>query len=145
MTTPTWTNEQLLQQAQGNSNAFALAILAYFQQQGQPSGEIIQFIGRAFAAGWGAMQGHGAAEIARLVAFNFAALGGSLISLLGDDRHATITVHFPIQQMTEAFGIAQEDYDRSLSLIFQTILTSLNLSMNSRRDDENVIYELAVR
>ncbi|MFN8418229.1 MAG: hypothetical protein U0528_03130 [Anaerolineae bacterium] len=145
MTTPTWTTEQLLQQAQSNSNAFALATLAYFQQQGQPSSEVIRFIGESFAAGWGAMQGHGAAEIAGLVAFNFASLGGSLVALLGNDRHATITINFPVKPLTDAFGIALEDYDRSLAMIFQTILGSLNFKLTTRRDNDNLIYELAAR
>lgn len=138
-----WTNEEILQQAQINAKYAYLGIIAYFKHSGQSLEDWATFVGDLAASGWDNYKGASALNISRAAAFNPVAMGGSLVSLEGDEKRATAVFDFPIEQMAVSVGVSVDEFDRMLAAIYKTIFAYLGINFASKRDGERWTYELS--
>jgi hypothetical protein len=133
-----FSNEEILQQAQGVVNAMILVTAAYVKKQGLSASDWVEFAGNQLAPGWEQLRGQGAKEIARVAALNGAAAGGSLRSLAGDDARGEAVINYrPPQEMLDAFGVTQDEADGFFDA-FAPIARYLGMSFSWERQGDEV-------
>jgi hypothetical protein len=138
-----WTNDELLQQAQGNANAVTAATLLYVRENGRSIEHFAAFIGDTFAAGWTELQGAGALEVARVTAFNPVSLGATLVSLDGDDHHAFATVDVsPMVDDATAFGVSVDDLATMWRVFMERVADRIGIRFAFDRDGNQWTFEL---
>lgn len=118
MTAPTFTNQELLEQAKGNAVAISLVTLAYLKRTGASAAEWTRFAASALASGWREAADFDAAQLGRIWALNFASTGGDVQSLQGDGSRAELVVRdWPSGEFLAALGLTREDADPLLELV----------------------------
>ena len=133
-----FTQEELLEQAQGNATAFVLSIFAYLKQRGLDPDEYVAFFGRTFAPGWEDRRGRPVVEVARVAALNHVSVGGTLVSLSGDDMHAEVLLTgWPDEEFLGELEFTQSDGDRLLNA-FEPIMEYLDIRYAWQREGEAV-------
>lgn len=138
-----WTEEQVLKQAQVNLMGFLLGTTAYFKHRGLPIEDEMKFIGEKFALGWSGLKGKGALDITRQVMLNMVSMGGELISLKGDEKHATAVYDFPIEELLGEWDLSIEDFE-DWHIIHKTIAAYLNGNFTWRREGDRWTYEFSI-
>lgn len=138
-----WTNEEMLQQAQLNFKVSYLASIAFIKHKGLSIEEFGTFSGEHFASGWDEVKGADAVDIARVAAFNPISLGGSLVSIEGDAKHATAVFDFPIAELAGEFGVSQDEFGKMIDFTYQAIFDYLGISFYSKHSGERWTYELS--
>src|SRR5919202_4240567 len=73
-----FTQEEVLELAQGNATAFVLTTFAYLKERGLDPDEYVAFFGRQVAPGWEELRGRPVADVAREAALNAVSVGGEL-------------------------------------------------------------------
>lgn len=118
MSAPTFTNEELLEQAKGNAIAIMLVTVAYLKRTGASAADWTRFAGAALAPDWREAADFDAAQLARIWALNFASTGGSVQSAQGDAQRAELVVsNWPAGEVLAALGLTREDADPLLELV----------------------------
>jgi hypothetical protein len=131
-----FTQEEVSEQAQGNATAFVLAVFAYLKQRGLDPDDYVAFFGRAFAPGWDNLRGRPVAEVARVAALNHVSVGGTLVSVSGDDTHAEVLLAgWPDEEFLSELQLSQSDGDR-LWNAFEPIMEYLGIRYGWQREGE---------
>lgn len=145
MTEQEFSQTELLENAQGNLQAFIVTGVAYLKQQGGTVEEWVTFIGSKFAPSWEEMRGKGAREVAQHVALNALATGGQLESLSGDESQAKVTVSNWLQDdFLELAGTSRSDLDPFWS-IFRPITDHLGFDYEYESQGNSVTLTLRKR
>jgi hypothetical protein len=133
-----FTQEEVLEMAQGNATAFILTAFAYLKQRGLDPDEYVAFFGRQVAPGWEDMRGRPVAEVARVAALNPVSVGATLLSLSGDDTHAEVLLAgWPDEEFMSELRLTQSDSDRLLNA-FEPIMEYLGIRYAWQREGEAV-------
>jgi hypothetical protein len=133
-----FTQEEVLEMAQGNATAFILTAFAYLKERGLDPDEYVAFFGRQVAPGWEDMRGRPVAEVARVAALNPVSVGATLLSLSGDDTHAEVLLAgWPDDEFMSALRLTQSDSDRLLNA-FEPIMEYLGIRYAWQREGEAV-------
>lgn len=118
MSAPTFTNDELLEQAKGNAIAFMLVTLAYLKRTGGSAVDWARFAGAALAPDWADAATFDAMQLGRIWALNFASMGGAVPALQGDAQRAELIVtDWPSGQVLTALGLTREDADPAMELV----------------------------
>jgi hypothetical protein len=133
-----FTQEEVLEMAQGNATAFILTAFAYLKERGLDPDEYVAFVGRQVAPGWEEMRGRPVADVAREAALNPVSVGATLLSLSGDDTHAEVLVAgWPDEEFLSELQLTQSDGDRLLNA-FEPIMEYLGIRYAWQREGEAV-------
>jgi hypothetical protein len=133
-----FTQEEVLEMAQGNATAFILTAFAYLKERGLDPDEYAAFFGRRFAPGWENLRGRPVAEVARVAALNHISVGGTLLSISGDDTHAEVLLaEWPDDEFLSELQLTQSDGDRLLKA-FEPIMEYLSIRYSWQREGEAV-------
>jgi hypothetical protein len=133
-----FTQEEVLEMAQGNATAFVLTTFAYLKERGLDPDEYVAFFGRKVASGWEDMRGRPVSEIARVAALNPVSVGATLRSLSGDDTHAEMLIaEWPDEEFLSELRLTQSDGDRLLNA-FEPIMEQLGIRYAWEREGEAV-------
>ena len=133
-----FTQEEVLEMAQGNATAFVLTAFAFLKERGLDPDEYVAFFGRQVAPGWEDMRGRPVSEVARAAALNPVSVGATLLSLSGDDTHAEVRLSgWPDEEFLDELQLAQSDGDRVLDA-FKPIMEYLGIRYSWQREDEAV-------
>jgi hypothetical protein len=133
-----FTQEEVLEMAQGNATAFILTAFAYLKELGLDPDEYVAFFGRQVAPGWEDMRGRPVAEVARVAALNPVSVGATLLSLSGDDTHAEVRVGgWPDEEFMSELQLTQSDSDQLLNA-FEPIMEYLGIRYAWQREGEAV-------
>jgi hypothetical protein len=133
-----FTQEEVLEMAQGNATAFILTAFAYLKQRGLDPDEYVAFFGRQVTPGWEDMRGRPVAEVARVAALNPVSVGATLLSLSGDDTHAEVLLAgWPDEEFMSELRLTQSDSDRLLNA-FEPIMEYLGIRYAWQREGEAV-------
>ena len=118
MSAPTFTNEELLEQARGNAAAFMLVSVAYLRQTDVSATDWTRFTASALAPGWTESANFDAMQLGRIWALNIDSTGGTVQSLQGDAQRAELTVNdWPSGEILTMFGLTREDADPILEIV----------------------------
>lgn len=118
MSAPTFTNDELLEQAKGNAIAIMLVSVAYLKRTGASAMDWTRFAGAALAPSWREAADFDASQLARIWALNLASTGGAVQSLQGDAQRAELVVSdWPSGDVLMALGLTREDADPLLELV----------------------------
>jgi hypothetical protein len=133
-----FTQEEVLQMAQGNATAFVLTAFAHLKERGLDPDEYVAFFGRKVAPGWEEMRGRPVSEVARAAALNPVSVGATLLSLSGDDTYAEVLLaEWPDREFLEELELTQSDGDRVLNA-FEPIMEYLGIRYSWQREGEAV-------
>lgn len=118
MSAPTFTNDELLEQAKGNATAIMLVTLAYLKQAGGSAADWTRFAATALAPGWTEAANFDAMQLGRVWALNFVSTGGAAQSLQGDAQRAELVVSdWPSGEFLTMLGLTREDADPFMELV----------------------------
>jgi hypothetical protein len=78
---PLFPPDEICAQAQANTAAWILTIIAYLKERGGAVEDCVAFHGRSFAPAWEELRGSPVEEVAQLVALNALSVGSTLRSL----------------------------------------------------------------
>lgn len=144
MTTAPWTDDELLQQAQGNANAVTAATLLYVRENGHSIEHFAAFVGDAFADAWMGLKGAGALDVAQATAFNPVSLGATLVSLDGHDDHASTVVDLaPLLHDAAAFGVSADDLATMWRVFMERIADRIGFRFTFARDGHRWTFEFS--
>ena len=133
-----FTQEEVLEQAQGNATAFVLTAFAYLKERGLDPDEYVAFFARQVAPGWEEMRGRPVVDVARTAALNPVSIGATLLSLSGDDAHAEVLLAgWPDEEYLSDLQLTQRDGDRVLNA-FEPIMEYLGIRYAWQREGEAV-------
>ncbi|MDE3230031.1 MAG: hypothetical protein KGO05_09105 [Chloroflexota bacterium] len=118
MSAPTFTNDEMLEQAKGNATAIMAVTIAYLKRTGASVADWTRFTASALAAGWTEAADFDAMQLGRVWALNIASTGGAVQSLQGGAQRAELIVtDWPAGELLAAFGLTREDADPTMELI----------------------------
>ncbi|HEU5346552.1 MAG TPA: hypothetical protein VFU60_19535 [Ktedonobacterales bacterium] len=118
MGAPTFTNDEMLEQAKGNASAITLITVAYLKQTGASATDWTRFASAALAPTWRVAADFDASQLAHIWALNFASTGGAVQSLQGDAQRAELVVSdWPSGDVLAALGLTREDADPLLEIV----------------------------
>lgn len=118
MSAPTFTNDELLEQAKGNATAFMLVTLAYLKRTGGSATDWTRFAASALASGWTEAANFDAMQLGRVWALNFVSTGGVAQSPQGDAQRAELIVSdWPSGEFLGMLGLTREDTDPTMELV----------------------------
>jgi len=83
-----FSQQDILERAQGNVASFILATLAYSKEHGFSFEDWAQKTGTLYAPGWSELSGKGARAVAREAALNMVSGGATGVAVSGDDSRA---------------------------------------------------------
>jgi len=133
-----FTQEEVLEMAQGNATAFVLTAIAHLKELGLDPDEYVAFFGRKAAPRWEGLRGRPVSEVARAAALNPVSVGATLLSLSGDDTHAEVLLsEWPDREFLGELQLTQSDGDRVLDA-FKPIMEYLGIRYSWQREGEAV-------
>ncbi len=140
---PKFTYEQIRHQAQENAIAFLLASVVYFKEQGRPPHEFFTFVGYTLVPVWKKLKGHEPTVVMGSLALHMVSLGGTLVSMKGNDDLAFATfARVPSSDLLKIFGLSRDEAD-AIWDIFKPIATFLNLEYTWSREQDEVTLKLS--
>ena len=140
---PKFTYEQIRHQAQENALAFLLASVVYFKEQGRPPHEFFTFVGYTLVPVWKKLKGHEPTVVMDSLALHMVSLGGTLVSMTGNDDLAFATfARVPSSDILKIFGLSRDEADVIWD-IFKPIATFLNLEYTWSREQDEVTLKLS--
>jgi hypothetical protein len=139
-----FSEQELARQASGNAAAIFAATVTYLRGQGIDPHGWTQFLGKAFAPGWGDSCAASAEECVRLMARNPVSMGGTLERIDGDVRQATGAVTWPPVDLVEEIGVTTEDADR-LWDVYGPIADHLGVDYEWHRRGPVVEFSVSLR
>lgn len=118
MSAPTFTNDELLEQAKGNATAVMLVTLAYLKRTGGSIADWTRYAATALAPGWAEAANFDALQLGRIWALNLASTGGAVQSLQGATQRAELVVQdWPSGEFLTLLGLTREDADPFMELV----------------------------
>jgi hypothetical protein len=133
-----FTQEEVLEMAQGNATALILTAFAFLKERGLDPDEYVAFFGRQAAPRWEELRGRPVADVARMAALNPVSVGATLRSLSGDDTHAEVLLaEWPDEEYMSELQLTQSDGDRLLNA-FEPIMEYLGVRYAWQREGEAV-------
>jgi hypothetical protein len=133
-----FTQEEVLEMAQGNATALILTAFAFLKERGLDPDEYVAFFGRQATPGWEELRGRPVADVARMAALNPVSVGATLRSLSGDDTHAEVLLAgWPDEEFLSELGLTQSEGDRMLNA-FEPIMEYLGIRYTWQREGEAV-------
>ena len=133
-----FTDEEVLQHAQGNFNYFHLASIAFLKDQALSPAEYIAWMGDRVAVLWEVLREGGALATARMAALNWVSVGSTLRSLSGDEAKAEAVVSgWPPADVLSFFELSQADGDTLCGLL-EPIAAHLGLQYRWKREGDAV-------
>lgn len=140
MSAPTFTNDELQQQAQGNALVMLLATIAYFKQVGSPFSDWVRFASEKLTPGWREAADFDALQLGRVWALNFVSVGATVVSLDGDARRAEgVITNWPGDDDLSAFGLSREDVDAFLEIGIP-LIASVGANLTWSRSGDRITY-----
>ena len=140
---PKFTYEQIRHQAQENALAFLLASVVYFKEQGRPPHEFFTFVGYTLVPVWKKLKGHEPTVVMGSLALHMVSLGGTLVSMKGNDDLAFATfARVPSSDLLKILGLSRDEAD-AIWDIFKPIATSLKLWYTWSRQQDEVTFKLS--
>src|SRR6266699_5021401 len=140
---PKFTYGQIRHQAQENAIAFLLASVVYFKEQGHPPHEFFAFVVNTLVAVWKDLKGHEPTVVMDALALHVVSLGGTLVSMKGNDDLAFATfARVPSSDLLKIFGLSRDEAD-AIWDIFKPIATFLNLEYTWSRQQDEVTLKLS--
>jgi hypothetical protein len=136
VTQPEFSDDELLKSAQFIANFWLLTTMAYLKQGEQSIADWVRFGTEHMVRGFRTRENVSALDLARNVASNAVSLGGSLVCLEGDEKHACATVDYPAEEMLTAFGLSLDEFDLFLGGAYEPLATFLGLKYVSCRSGE---------
>jgi hypothetical protein len=101
---------ELLEQAQANAQALAIATIAFLRQHGVPLTAWTEALGTLFGRAWGEPRPWDAAEFLDAMLTNLRALGARVVTVeLGEQNAAAVTTGFPDPELCALLGVAAAD------------------------------------
>jgi hypothetical protein len=139
-----FSTERLLEQASGNQSALFLTMLRWASERDGSVDAWANFIGEQFADSWESMKEAPARDVAQVVGLNFASSADSrFVGLEGDDARAEAVIEGPDPEWLTEAGVTLEDNDRANELIFRKIVEHLGLTLEVRRDGDQLHFILS--
>ena len=143
VTRPAFSDEETLKTSQFLANFWLLATMAYLKQREQSIADWVYYGGEHVVRGFRTRRNMSALELARTVALNTVSLGGTLVRLEGHEKCANVTVHFPAEEMVNAFGLSLDEFDLFLGNAYKPLATYLDLKYTSRRNGEIWTWQIS--
>jgi hypothetical protein len=138
---PTYTDEQIIQFAQGNLNGINVLLVKYFKERDLSLEDLAAYMGREFAKGW--QPGLTARQLADGMAVNFASFGTEVQSASGDEVSAEAVIRgWPPEESLQSFGVTREEHD-AFWTVAQVIATNLGFDLNLTRDGDVVTMKIS--
>jgi len=139
----TFASDEVLQQAQMNAQALFLVALGYLKEKGQPLKDFWSYVGDKFTLGWDSLRGQGARVAMRTFALNMVSVGGTLVSLSGDEARAeAVITDWPAPELLQGFGGSRDDVDQMYA-VFGPIAEVLGLRYEWHRQGDQVTLSLS--
>jgi hypothetical protein len=134
-----YTEEETARQAQGNTVALLLALLAYAKHRGDDGAAAARWVGERFAPTWDELQGKGAHAVARMAGLNLAAGGSAVGAVAGDAARAEVRASGWGNAVELAlFGLDRGEADAFLD-VFGPIAARLGLRYAWRREGPEAV------
>lgn len=135
---PGFTDEEILEQAQGNATATGLALFRYAREQGNSPKSAARWLGAIFAPRWEEVRGQGARQAAHWAALNSVSLGAKMRELVGDERQASATVTgWPGDDVLGFFGLSLDEADATFD-VFASVAEYVGLQYSWERHGDSV-------
>jgi hypothetical protein len=138
-----FSNEELLKSAQFMTNFWLLTTMAYLKQHEQPISDWVRYGGEHVARGFKGREHVRAYELARTIALHSVSLGGLLVYLEGNGKSAIASVHFPAEEMVNAFGLSMDEFDLFLGGVYEPLATSLGMKYASQCNGETWTWQIS--
>lgn len=140
MSAPTFTDDELRQQAQGNAMALLLVNIAYFKQAGRSFSDWVKFAAEKLAPSWREAADFDALQLGRAWALNFVSTGATSVSLDGDARRAEgVIANWPAEDDLASVGLTREDVDAFLE-IGSPLIASVGAKFTWSRSGDRITY-----
>ncbi len=137
--TTKFSKEKIPEWSMENAKALCLASMCFAKENGLSPAQFWASIGKQYARGWESMKGKPLTEVANHIALNVVSVGGTLLSITGDESTATtVFKDWPSEGLLTFFGLSQAEADETWS-IFGPITESLGLSYQWRREGDQVM------
>lgn len=138
---PTYTDEQIIEFAQGNLNGINILLAKYCKERDLSQEDLSAFLGREFAKAW--EPGLTARQLADGMAVNFASFGAEVQSVSGDEVSAKAVIRgWPTDESLQFFGVTREEHD-AFWMVPQVIATNLGFDLNWSRDGNVVTMKIS--
>jgi hypothetical protein len=135
---PLFQPEEICAQAQGNSAAWILTMIAYLKERGGAVEDCVAYHGRSFAPVWEELRGRPVEEVAQLVALNALSVGSTLRSLSSEDGRAEMLVEgWPDEELLGLLPLDRDECDQIWDT-YRPIMEHLGLGYAWRRQDDAV-------
>lgn len=140
MGAPTFTTDELQQQAQGNAMAIFLVTTAYLKKTGGSLADWTRFAGEQLAPGWREAADWDAMQLGRIWALNMVSTGATLQSLEGDaQRSESVVSNWPAEADLKDAGLTREDVDPFLD-IGDILLKSVGAHLTWTRAGDTITF-----
>jgi hypothetical protein len=107
-----FSSDQITDRALLNALGLCLASTGFAKEQGLSPAALWASIGRQFAPGWEGMEGTPLVEALQEIALNMVSVGGTLLSLTGDDKMAkAVFGNWPAADFLAAYELTQAEAD----------------------------------
>jgi hypothetical protein len=135
---PLFPPEEICAQAQGNTAAWILTMIAYLKEHGGAVEDCVAYHGRIFAPAWEELRGSPVEEIAQMVALNTLSVGNTLRSLSSEEGRAEVLVEgWPDEELMSLFPLDRDDCDQIWDT-YRPIMEHLGLGYAWQRQDDVV-------
>lgn len=138
-----FSDEEILKSAQFMANFWLLVTMAYLKQREQSVADWVRFGAEHVVRGFRTRENASALDLARTVALSLVSLGGILVRLEGDEKHARVTVNYPAEEMLTAFGLSLDEFDLFLGGAYRPLTTFLGLKYTSCRSGEIWTWQIS--
>ena len=140
-----FTNDEILEQARGDSAAIWHAAARWSRDRDGSVDGWASFVGREFAPTWDELGDNASAfDIAKQTALIMAGQADmQLKDLSGDASRAELILEGPDREYLESFGTTTADIDRTHEIVFGAIAERRGLTLQCRRDngDLHLVFE----
>ena len=135
---PLFPPEEICAQAQGNTAAWILTMIAYLKEHGGPVADGVAYHGRIFAPVWEELRGSPVEEIAQMVALNTLSVGNTVRSLSSEEGRAEVLVEgWPDEELMSLFPLDRDDCDQIWDT-YRPIMEHLGLGYAWQRQEDVV-------
>jgi len=132
-----FSQQEILEHAQGNVASFIVATLAYSKRQGFSFEEWARAAGALFAPGWDELADKSALDAARAAALNMASGGATGVIVSGDEGRAEVTARWPSDDLLAFVGVSRAEIAPFYG-IFAPIAARLGLRYKYAMDGDRV-------
>ena len=135
-----FTPDELLEQARGNQTAFWHLTLRWARDHERSVDSWATFVGEQFAPSWDGLGDDASAHrVAELAAFNIATTADMRpVAVTGDDSRAELVIAGPDDETLRSWGTLRDDSDRANEIIFPQIAERRGLTLEAKRETDDL-------